>query len=115
MKGIRLNVYKSALFNTHDHVLLQAARKVLATGGIEEAAEAIENMREVVDRHESKVSCSNGGISSRCDSVTLVEWDGRPVKGAHEPSADAPAVKVVKRILQGMPYFHCEPAEQPPE
>lgn len=53
-------------------------------------------------------SCSNGGISSRCNTVTLV---GDNIPKVFEVSEDAPAVKLVKRTIFGKEYLHIEPVE----
>lgn len=54
-------------------------------------------------------NCSNNGISSRCSQVVLV---GEGIPEIFEPSEDAPAVKLVKRILFcTKEYIHCEPVE----
>lgn len=52
--------------------------------------------------------CSNGGISSCFDRVTLV---GPGVAGVVEPSEFAPAVKLCLRELSGVNYLHAEPVE----
>lgn len=49
--------------------------------------------------------CSALGISSRLNSVTLLMADGGPVK----PTADAPAVRLVRRKISGEIYVHAEP------
>jgi hypothetical protein len=51
---------------------------------------------------------SNGGISSYVKMATLVEFDGRPVDGPSSPGRDAPAIKIVKRMIGGG-YLHAEP------
>lgn len=53
--------------------------------------------------------CSNGGISSRVTEVTLV---GPDIPQIFYVSAEAPAVKLVKRNIGGE-YVHAEPVEQP--
>ena len=55
--------------------------------------------------------CSNGGISSRCNSVTLIGI-GADIFDVQE---DRPAVRIVKRDLGGKygEYMHAEPVEQP--
>jgi hypothetical protein len=54
---------------------------------------------------------SNGGISSRVKAATLVEFDGHPVEGPFSPGRDAPAIKIVKRMIGGG-YLHAEPLER---
>lgn len=56
-------------------------------------------------------SCSNGGVSSRCTTVTLVEFAGKPVRGPDEPSDESPAVRVVKRFVYGTEYLYAVPVE----
>lgn len=53
---------------------------------------------------------SNGGISSKCNKVTLI---GEGIPEMYEPSENAPAVKLVKRNIYGSEYIHCEPVERP--
>lgn len=55
------------------------------------------------------VDCTNGGISSKCDTVTLVDI-GVPL---FEPSPESPAVRIVRRNLGGEVYLHAVPVEQP--
>jgi hypothetical protein len=50
--------------------------------------------------------CSNGGLSSKVNEVTLVE-----AKGPFEASDEYPAVKLVTRHLFGRDYTHAEPVE----
>ena len=52
--------------------------------------------------------CSLQGISSRCEFVTVV---GLPDGEIFEADDKAPAVKIVKRVFAGVPYFHVEPVE----
>jgi hypothetical protein len=52
---------------------------------------------------------SNGGISSRCQAVTLVDIG----VDLFDPVADRPAVKLVKRNFGNRVYLHAEPLEQP--
>ena len=54
--------------------------------------------------------CSNGGISSRVGTVTII--DDR-IAGPFEPTDDAPAVRIVERMIMGRPYVHVEPIDQP--
>ena len=50
--------------------------------------------------------CSNLGLSSRLNSVTLIMEGGGPV----EPTTDTPAVRLVRRkIWPGEIYVHAEP------
>ena len=49
---------------------------------------------------------SNGGVSSRCTRVCVTN-----VSGPHEPTKDAPAVKLVVRNLGRGKYVHAEPVE----
>lgn len=55
---------------------------------------------------------SNGGMSSRVDQVVVLTDDPRAQVFA--PSADMPAVKIVRRTFFGVTYVHAEPAEPPP-
>lgn len=50
--------------------------------------------------------CSNGGISSRHDRVTIVN-----VEGPFDPTPNAPAVKLVVRGIGGERVVHFEPVE----
>lgn len=57
-------------------------------------------------------SCSNGGISSRVKTVTLV-GDGIPT--LFEPSPDAPAVFLVRRtFFEHGEYLHASPVAVDP-
>ena len=49
---------------------------------------------------------ANGGISDTLDAVTIVDIDG-----PSEPSDDAPAVRLVRRVIGGQAYVHAEPVE----
>lgn len=51
---------------------------------------------------------SNGGISSRVDSVVVL---GGPE--IFEPGADRPAVKLVRRQFGSGVYIHAEPVDKP--
>jgi hypothetical protein len=53
---------------------------------------------------------SGGGISGRVKEVTII--DDR-IDGPFEPSDDAPAVRIVERVIMGKPYVHVEPIDQP--
>ena len=50
--------------------------------------------------------CSNGGISSKVKTVTLVDADG-----PFQPDAAAPAVMLIVRNLFGERYVHAVPVE----
>lgn len=54
--------------------------------------------------------CTNGGISSKVDKITLC-GDGIPE--IFEASADAPPFRVVRRNLRDGEYLHVEPWERP--
>lgn len=54
--------------------------------------------------------CTNRGITSRVDTVTVIDRDAREV---FAPAADRPAVKLVRRAIAGKPYIHAEPIKQP--
>jgi len=81
----------------------------------------LKGLRAYIFRTPVMAQCSNGGISSRVDNVTIVavrtmQEDGsivsRPVPDdcqVFEPDEKAPAAVVVKRGR----YVHIEPAEQP--
>ncbi len=57
-----------------------------------------------VYRSADGYDCTNGGVSSKYDRLTLVNVDG-PL----EPSEDAPAAWLVKhRTMQGVVYIVCE-------
>ena len=49
-------------------------------------------------------NCSNNGISSKHNEVTLID-----VPGPFPVVDSAPAVRIVKRFLSGRDYFHAEP------
>lgn len=51
-------------------------------------------------------NCSNGGLSSKVETVTLVD---PAVDGPFEPDTEAPEVKLVRRNIGGRPYVHAEP------
>jgi len=53
--------------------------------------------------------CSNNGLSSKAESVTLVEADG-----PFEADEKHPAVKLVTRHLSGRDYTHAEPVVEVP-
>ena len=55
-------------------------------------------------------NCSAGGISSRVKCVTLMDADNGP----SEPTAEFPAVKLVRRRISGEDYIHAEPVEPCP-
>ena len=50
--------------------------------------------------------CSLGGISSKCKKVTIL---GLPDGEIFEPCEDAPAVTIVRRMIDGVEYLHLEP------
>lgn len=52
--------------------------------------------------------CSAGGISARCYEVTLV---GPGIDEIFDATPDAPAVKLVRRVIGGAEYMHVEPVE----
>lgn len=53
---------------------------------------------------------SNGGISSRCREVTVMDLPGGEV---FDVTPERPAVRLVQRIIYGKPYVHAEPIDQP--
>jgi hypothetical protein len=53
--------------------------------------------------------CSNSGISSRVDAVTLIDIG----VDLFDPVASRPAVKLVKRNMGKRVYLHAEPVDQP--
>ena len=55
--------------------------------------------------------CSRGGLSAHVNTVTLLD---PAIEGPVEPSADAPAVRLVRRTLRGREYVHAEPVEPCP-
>jgi len=58
----------------------------------------------------SMPDCSFDGISSRCKEVTLVGEGIAPIFDATE---ECPAIKLVRRIIGGLPYVHAELVETP--
>lgn len=52
--------------------------------------------------------CSNGGISGRCQYVTLID-----VPGPSEPGEDAPACRLVRRNIGGKVVVSAVPVETP--
>jgi len=58
---------------------------------------------------DKKGDCSNFGISSKCDKVTIIDEN---VPAMYEPTKEAPAVKIVRRTIYGEQYIHAEPIEQ---
>jgi len=54
-------------------------------------------------------NCSNGGISSYCKDVTIVNSKCK----VFEADEQSPAVVIVKRIIGGKEYLHAEPVEKP--
>ena len=63
-------------------------------------------------RNNGLGDCTNGGVTARYDVLTVVEFDGEAVKGYDDPCEERPAVRVVKRMLGGEPYYHVEPVEK---
>ena len=63
-----------------------------------------------VKKHKFGAS-ANGGLSERFDELTLV---GPAVEGPDEPTADAPAVELVKRVIGGEVVIHAVPVEPVP-
>jgi hypothetical protein len=70
----------------------------------------MKGIRADIYRARTNNDGSNGGLSSRVDQVTII--DGR-IDGPFEPSDDAPAVRLVERMLNGAPYYHLEPFDRP--
>lgn len=60
----------------------------------------------VKGRHSS----ANGGMSDTVTSVTIV---GDGFSEHHEPTPDAPAVRLVHRMVGGEPAHYFEPVDQP--
>ena len=58
--------------------------------------------------------CSNGGISSKHEitSVVVLGIDDCEIFEVRE---DRPAVKIVRRSIDGKPYYHAEPIAPPPD
>ena len=57
--------------------------------------------------------CTNHGITKFRNRLTVVEFDGLPVKGDMEADDDCPAIRIVKRTFgDGIPYYHAEPMER---
>jgi len=59
--------------------------------------------------------CSNGGISSQVRDVTITENYGEPLSlfcQIFTPGNDAPAVRIVRRTIQGKEYVHIEPIKE---
>jgi hypothetical protein len=56
-----------------------------------------------------RANCSNDGISSRCEEVTLVDIG----VDLFSPRPDRPAVRLIKRSFSGKVYLHAEPVDQP--
>lgn len=54
--------------------------------------------------------CSNGGISGRVKTVTVV---GPGIEGPFEPTEDAPAVRLVFREIGGQRIVHAVPVDTP--
>ena len=63
-------------------------------------------------RNKGIGNCTNGGVTALFDVLTVVEFDGWPVKGYDEPDEERPPVRIVKRMLGGEPYYHIEPVEK---
>jgi hypothetical protein len=64
-----------------------------------------------VFRAEAFPDCTNGGISSRCDRVTLVGLG--PECEIFPATPERPAVRLVRRTIRGSVYLHAEPVDQP--
>lgn len=54
--------------------------------------------------------CTNGGITSRFDTLMVI--DGEVPEGWAAP-ADRPAVKIVRRMIVGAEYVHAVPVNIP--
>lgn len=50
--------------------------------------------------------CSNEGISSKVDQITLIDEE---IDGPFEPDESRPAVKLIRRVIGGETYIHAEP------
>jgi hypothetical protein len=64
-----------------------------------------------VFRAASFPDCTNGGISSRCDVVTLIGLGKKAEIFAATP--ERPAVRLVKRTIYGKEYLHAEVLDRP--
>ncbi len=51
---------------------------------------------------------TNGGISSKVNSATLI---GEGMPELFEPDTKSPGLRIVKRMFGSRPYYHCEPLE----
>ena len=58
----------------------------------------------------SGIDCTNGGITSKYKTLTLL---GPEVSGPFAPDEDRPALTIVKRKLFGGDYYHARPADVP--
>jgi len=70
----------------------------------------MKGIRARIFRDDSNNDGSNGGISSCCNEVTII--DSR-LPERDEPTAQAPAVRIVERSFGGKPYVHLEPIDRP--
>ena len=58
--------------------------------------------------------CSNNGISSFFNSVTIMEVCGKPIDASDEPRGDSPAVRILrKKFPDDAPffYYYAEPVD----
>ncbi len=53
--------------------------------------------------------CTNNGLSSRHNKLTLI---GKDIEGVFEPSEDAPAVTMITRIIADQEYKHLIPCDE---
>jgi hypothetical protein len=93
----------------------------MAIGGPQDALQALTGWLKgghmkgitvgIFENKRIRKDSSNGGISSRCNQVTVV---GIPRAELWEPTEDAPAVKLVKRTFGKKTVVHAEPIEPPP-
>jgi hypothetical protein len=58
---------------------------------------------------KDRIDCTNGGISSKVNSILL---SGEGIPEIFEASADCPAFRLVRRNLSGGEYLHVEPWER---
>ncbi len=62
-----------------------------------------------VYRPAHRIDCTNGGLSSKVNTILLV---GEGIPKIFEASSDYPAFRLIKRNLSGGEYLHIEPWER---
>ena len=60
-------------------------------------------------RKAGRADFTRNGITKFRDQVTVVEFDGMELVGPDAPDEDCPAIRIVKRTLDGTDYYHAEP------